>query len=373
MLNLENNLKSKKIFGKIAFYIILGVFFFIPYKNISAIMKPFILSYFITNIFLMSYECILKYLSKRRHIRILNFIVDFIISIIVVICFLYLAYVFYFFFIEKKPEKIIFFNEIFSLLFFLLIGIIFLIPHIKRSIPLRIFKFDFEKKMMLASYIVYTVILIFIKYYLNGIIIKIEKSFFINIEYIKYQLIVCTVYLNRLKNMYSLTLIGGTKEHIEKFEQIIENNKTKINYDGNKKLIEDWKRYLAEDNPELENTIKGLSNINKKFFKEEIIKLNKKVEILLNGNKFIGTKKQKRDLESIIERKINKNEAPVLEFLLYKTDIEEIIDEIDKNRKYVITILLFVLYKSDIGKKFDETDSWERRKNNYLEKKKKER
>lgn len=319
MLNLENNLKSKKICGKIMFYVILFFFFIVPYKSISDIIKPFILSYFITDIFIILFKIILEKLTNFQNC--LDTVVNRIIYIVMGIDFLYLLILFF----CKKSEKIIFSNEIFSLLFFLLIGIIFLIPHIKRIIPLRIFKFDFEKKMMLASYLVYTIILIFVKHYLNGVIIKIENILSIDIEYMEYQLIVCAVYLDKLKDMYSLTLIGGTKEDIEKFEKIIKKNECnpKLNYNDNKKLIKEWKKYLEEDNPELENTIEKLSNINKEFFREKIIKLNEKID------NFNGTKEQKKKLGSIRKRKINENEILVLEFILYKTDIEEIIGETD--------------------------------------------
>ena len=322
MFNLENNLRPKKIFRKIMFYFILFYFFFIPYKNISDIIKPFILSYFITDIFIILFTFVLEKLSKFQNY--LDIFANWIICIVMGIDILYLLYVYVLFFC-KKSEKIIFSNEIFSLLFFLLISIIFIIPHIKKIWPLRIFKFDFEKKMMLVSYIAYTIILILMKYCLNGVIIKIENIFSVEIKYIDYQLIICAVYLDRLRNMYSLTLIGGTKEHIEKFEQIVEKNKhnPKLNYDNNKELIKEYKKYLEEDNPELENTIEKLSNINKEFFAEEIIKLNEKVD------NFTGTKKQKKKLRTIRKRKINENKILVLEFVLYKTDIEEIIGETD--------------------------------------------
>lgn len=318
MCDIESNIECKKKFGKGCFYIALFAFFFIPYKNVSDILKPFILSYFITDIFIMLFKIFLKYLSEFQDY--LDTVTDYIIYIVVGIDVLYLFGVRICFFnsLIEKPEEIIF-----SFLFFLLLGIVFLVPHIKKIIPLRISKFDFEKKMMLVSYIVYTIILVIITKFFN------LKIFNTEIKYLEYQLIVCVVYLDRLKDMYSLGLICGTKEDIEKFEKIVENNKTKINYDDNKKLIADWKRYLAEDNPELENTIKELSSINNKFFIEEIIKLNKKVDNLLSENNFNITKKQKRALKTIRKRKIEKREVLVLEFLLYKTDIEEIIGETD--------------------------------------------
>ena len=317
MYDIESNIECKKKWGKYLFYIALFVFFFIPYKNVSDILKPFILSYFITDIFIILFKTFLKYLGELQDY--LNTVTNYIIYTVVGIDVLYLFGVRIFFLnsLIKKPEEIIF-----SFLFFLLLGIVFLVPHIKRK-PLRISKFDFEKKMMLVSYVVYTIILVIIPKCFN------LKIFNTEIKYLEYQLIVCVVYLDRLKDMYSLGLICGTKEDIEKFEKIVENNKTKINYDDNKKLIADWKRYLAEDNPELENTIKELSSINKKFFTEEIIKLNEKVDNLLSGNNFNITKKQKRTLKTIRKRKIEKREVLVLEFLLYKTDIEEIIGETD--------------------------------------------
>jgi len=255
MYDIESNIECKKKWGKYLFYIALFVFFFIPYKNVSDILKPFILSYFITDIFIILFKTFLKYLGELQDY--LNTVTNYIIYTVVGIDVLYLFGVRIFFLnsLIKKPEEIIF-----SFLFFLLLGIVFLVPHIKRK-PLRISKFDFEKKMMLVSYVVYTIILVIIPKCFN--------------------------------------------------------------------LKADWKRYLAEDNPELENTIKELSSINKKFFTEEIIKLNEKVDNLLSGNNFNITKKQKRTLKTIRKRKIEKREVLVLEFLLYKTDIEEIIGETD--------------------------------------------
>lgn len=331
MFNLENKVKSKKIFGKIMFYIILFSFFIVPYKSISDIIKPFILSYFITDIFIILFKIILEKLTKfQNFLDTLETVTNYIIYIVMGIDFSYLLYVLILFFC-KKSEKIIFSDEIFSLLFFLLIGIIFLIPHIKRIIPLRIFKFDFEKKMMLANYFVYTIILIFMKHCLNGVIIKIENILSINIKYIDYQLIVCTVYLDRLKDMYSLGLICGTKEDIEKFEEIVEKNKDnpKLNYKVNKELIKYWEKYLEEDDSKLENIIKILSEINQEFFQCEKRKLDEKVDRLLSKDSSILNKSQKEDLKRIIKRKIKKDEILVLEFVLYKTDIEKIIGKVD--------------------------------------------
>ena len=332
MFNLENNLKSKKNFGKIMFYSILIILIIsdIPVMKslipdimkslIPDIMKPFIsvirgvlkitrsliFSYLITDFFIVGFE---KF-GKRIRIDL---------GLKKIICF---DIVMFMVFLVLKCEKIAF-----SYAFFLFILVAFLMPYIA-GINLRKIsnlKVDPERKKMLFGYIIYTTILVIIKFSLNKLGFSINSIINIKISYIEYQIIVCTVYLDRLKNMYSLTLISGMKEHIEKFEQIVEKNKhnPKLNYDNNKKLIEEWKKYLEEDNSELENTIEKLSGINKEFFKDEKRKLDERID------RFTGNKKQKKELKSIKKRKINENEILVLEFVLYKTDIEEIIGETD--------------------------------------------
>lgn len=315
--SIEKNLKIKEHAGRIMCYVLLLTFFLFPLDEV----KTFVLSYIITDIFttyIFSYflNKIKNKLDKIMNIKILKLDLHFSIIncvfVVAIIANIFLVHVFC-----RKIELL------FSYGFFIAILFAFLIPLENNSF--KTLKLDSGKKMMLVSYIVYTTILIIIKYCLNNGIIKIEQFLSIDIKYMEYQLIVCAVYLDKLKDIYSLTLIGGTKEDIEKFEKIIKKNKhnPKLNYDDNKKLIEEWKKYLEEDNPKLENTIEKLSGINKEFFKDEKRKLDERID------RFTGNKKQKKELKSIKKRKINENEILVLEFVLYKTDIEEIIGETD--------------------------------------------
>lgn len=317
LFNIKNEIKKKGCMGRIAYYSFFIALFSFPLAE----LKTFALSYIITDIFT---TYIVGYFSKKLKIKLekninikilkldLHFRIINCLFLVVIIVNIFFGYVFY-----KKVEMF------FSYVFFITILIASLIP--LENKPFKTLKLDSEKKLMLISYFVYTTILVVIKCTFNNLGIPIKNIIHIDVSYIEYQLIVCTVYLDKVRNMYSLNLIGGTKEDIEKFEQIVEKNKhnPKLNYDNNKKLIEEWKKYLEEDNPELENTIEKLSGINKEFFKDEKRKLDERID------RFTGNKKQKEELKSIKKRKINENEILVLEFVLYKTDIEEIIGETD--------------------------------------------
>lgn len=290
-------------------YVFFIFFFIFEDKNVSDTIKTFALSYIITDIFIFIS-------SKVKNIKLPNlvFVTAIVLNIILV-------------FIFRNNQK---FDIYFSYLFFIIILIAFIVPLIK-SKPFKILNLSSDKKLMLFSYIVYTTILVIIKCIFNSLGIPIKNIIHINVNYIEYQLIVCTVYLDRLKDIYSLTLIGGTKEDIEKFEKIVEKNKDnpKLNYEINKGLIKYWEKYLGEDDSELENIIKILSETNQEFFQCEKRKLDEKVDRLLSKDNFTLNKRQKKELKHIRKRKIKKDEILVLEFVLYKTDIEEIIDETD--------------------------------------------
>ena len=326
--SIEKEIKYKKLAGKLAFYIFF-IFFFIDKnvsENVSDEIKTFALSYAVTDMFIF-------FSSKVKNIKIPNCVFVIAIGVNIMLMFFF-----------RKDQK---FDIYFSYFFFLIILIAFIIPSIKIK-PFKILKLSSDKKLMLFSYIVYTTILVIIKCIFNNLGIPIKNIIHINVNYIEYQLIVCTVYLDKLKDMYSLTLIGGTKEEIREFEKIVEKNKdnSKLNYELNKKLIKYWEKYLEEDDLKLENIIKILSETNKEFFKEKIEKLDKKID------EFNGNSEQKKELNEIKNRKVDKEKILVLEFVLYKTDIEKIIGETDDwERKELSSIeKLFLNYKGKYKK-----------------------
>ena len=204
--SIEKEIKYKKLAGKLAFYIFF-IFFFIDKnvsENVSDEIKTFALSYAVTDMFIF-------FSSKVKNIKIPNCVFVIAIGVNIMLMFFF-----------RKDQK---FDIYFSYFFFLIILIAFIIPSIKIK-PFKILKLSSDKKLMLFSYIVYTTILVIIKCIFNNLGIPIKNIIHINVNYIEYQLIVCTVYLDKLKDMYSLTLIGGTKEEIREFEKIVE--KTKI-------------------------------------------------------------------------------------------------------------------------------------------------
>ena len=312
---IEKKINLKIFLGKIVCYLLI-VSFFYQNKNISEAIMSFVLSYIITNVFIF-FSSKIKEIKKIKENKILNCVFNITIGINILLM--------RYFYLKQR------YDIFFSYSFFLIILVAFMIPYIKEK-PFRILEIDSEKKLILISYVVYTTILVAIKCTFNNLLGRpIKDIIHIDVSYIEYQLIVCTVYLDRLKDMYSLTLIGGSKEDIEKFEEIVEKNKDnpKLNYKVNKELMKYWEKYLEEDDSKLENVIKILSEINQEFFQCEKRKLDEKVDRLLSKDSSILNKSQKEDLKRIIKRKIKKDEILVLEFVLYKTDIEKIIGKVD--------------------------------------------
>lgn len=177
--------------------------------------------------------------------------------------------------------------------------------------------FTIKDKIILGGYLFYSIVVLIIK-----IILKLDND-----SYMTFQLVYFSKVFDYFKDKLTNGIVGGNLKIVDEFEKLNKKNNNQEQKLSTVTLIDIWKKALEfDDKEEVKRTVLQLSETNKKFLKEMMKELDSKINKTKKSKEI--TKKQIKELEKIVKRKVNKNEIPILEFMLYKTDAEKILRKV---------------------------------------------
>ena len=177
--------------------------------------------------------------------------------------------------------------------------------------------FTIKDKIILGGYLFYSIVVLIIK-----IILKLDND-----SYMTFQLVYFSKVFDYFKDKLTNGIVGGNLKIVDEFEKLNKKNNNQEQKLSTVTLIDIWKKALEfDDKEEVKSTVLQLSETNKKFLKEMMKELDSKINKTKKSKEI--TKKQIKELEKIVKRKVNKNEIPILEFMLYKTDAEKILRKV---------------------------------------------
>lgn len=310
--NKINYLDQKEIVGKILLYLILisvicilgGIRYEITgsdgieeinnEKELLKTVKYFVMSYVV----LESLNFIFQLIEKKLKRDCLNcfFGIIVIFGIIVTVC-------------SFCKNKTVFWS--FLILYILIPSVIWLL-----GLRIKDIKYiGIKSKIMFGNYIIYSfLILICIKFFTK----------WDDLKYLTFQLIIFCKVFDYLKDTIVSTFIGWNLKEINGLKQLIKNNTDKIKKKESEKLIEQLKEAFEFSNIEnIKEKVVELSNINLDYLCNEKLKIEKKVIEFKKNNK--NNEKLCKKLDKILSRKFK----TIIEFQIYKIDIEKIIGKVD--------------------------------------------
>lgn len=308
--NKKNYLDQKEIVGKILLYLILiSVISILGYiqhkisgfyevkkinnaKELLKTVKYFVISYVILEFLNFIFQHVEKKLKKSSFNYF--FLITMIIGIIVTVCSFFIS-------------KTVFFS------FFILY--ILILPFVISLIGLKIKDIKYigiRGKLVFGNYIIYSLLILLISMKWD------------DLKYLTFQLIVFCKIFDYLKDIIVSTLIGWNLKEINGLKQLIKNNTDKIKKKESEKLIEQLKEAFEFSNIEnIKEKVVELSNINLDYLCNEKLKVKKKVIEFKKNNK--NNEKLCKKLDKILSRKFK----TIIEFQIYKIDIEKIIGKVD--------------------------------------------
>ena len=308
--NKKNYLDQKEIVGKILLYLILiSVIYILGYiqykisgfyevkkinnaKELLKTVKYFVISYVILEFL----NFIFQHTEKKLKRSSFNyfFLVPMIIGIIVTV---------FSYFISK------------TVFFSFLILYILILPFVISLIGLKIKDIKYigiRGKLVFGNYIIYSLLILLISMKWD------------DLKYLTFQLIVFCKIFDYLKDIIVSTLIGWNLKEINGLKQLIKNNTDKIKKKESEKLIEQLKEAFEFSNIEnIKEKVVELSNINLDYLCNEKLKIEKKVIEFKKNNR--NNEKLCKKLDKILSRKFK----TIIEFQIYKIDIEKIIGKVD--------------------------------------------
>ena len=308
--NKKNYLDQKEIVGKILLYLILiSVIFILGYiqykisgfyevkkinnaKELLKTVKYFVISYVILEFL----NFIFQHTEKKLKRSSFNyfFLIPMIIGIIVTV---------FSYFISK------------TVFFSFLILYILILPFVISLIGLKIKDIKYigiRGKLVFGNYIIYSLLILLISMKWD------------DLKYLTFQLIVFCKIFDYLKDIIVSTLIGWNLKEINGLKQLIKNNTDKIKKKESEKLIEQLKEAFEFSNIEnIKEKVVELSNINLDYLCNEKLKIEKKVIEFKKNNR--NNEKLCKKLDKILSRKFK----TIIEFQIYKIDIEKIIGKVD--------------------------------------------
>ena len=308
--NKKNYLDQKEIVGKILLYLILiSVIYILGYiqykisgfyevkkinnaKELLKTVKYFVISYVILEFL----NFIFQHTEKKLKRSSFNyfFLIPMIIGIIVTV---------FSYFISK------------TVFFSFLILYILILPFVISLIGLKIKDIKYigiRGKLVFGNYIIYSLLILLISMKWD------------DLKYLTFQLIVFCKIFDYLKDIIVSTLIGWNLKEINGLKQLIKNNTDKIKKKESEKLIEQLKEAFEFSNIEnIKEKVVELSNINLDYLCNEKLKIEKKVIEFKKNNR--NNEKLCKKLDKILSRKFK----TIIEFQIYKIDIEKIIVKVD--------------------------------------------
>lgn len=308
--NKKNYLDQKEIVGKILLYLILiSVIYILGYiqykisgfyevkkinnaKELLKTVKYFVISYVILEFL----NFIFQHTEKKLKRSSFNyfFLIPMIIGIIVTV---------FSYFISK------------TVFFSFLILYILILPFVISLIGLKIKDIKYigiRGKLVFGNYIIYSLLILLISMKWD------------DLKYLTFQLIVFCKIFDYLKDIIVSTLIGWNLKEINGLKQLIKNNTDKIKKKESEKLIEQLKEAFEFSNIEnIKEKVVELSNINLDYLCNEKLKIEKKVIEFKKNNR--NNEKLCKKLDKILSRKFK----TIIEFQIYKIDIEKIIGKVD--------------------------------------------
>lgn len=206
-------------------------------------------------------------------------------------------------------------NEEFVVIFTFLGMVFYIMFQYELYNPLKYF--TIKDKIILGGYLFYSIVVLIIK-----IILKLD-----NASYMTFQLVYFSKVFDYFKDKLTNGMVGGNLKIVDEFEKLNKKNNNQEQKLSTITLIDIWEKALEfDDKEEVKSTVLQLSETNKKFLKEMMKELDSKINKTKKSKEI--TKKQIKKLEKIVKRKVNKNEIPILEFMLYKTDAEKILRKV---------------------------------------------
>ena len=206
-------------------------------------------------------------------------------------------------------------NEEFVVIFTFLGMVFYIMFQYELYNPLKYF--TIKDKIILGGYLFYSIVVLIIK-----IILKLD-----NACYMTFQLVYFSKVFDYFKDKLTNGMVGGNLKIVDEFEKLNKKNNNQEQKLSTITLIDIWEKALEfDDKEEVKSTVLQLSETNKKFLKEMMKELDSKINKTKKSKEI--TKKQIKKLEKIVKRKVNKNEIPILEFMLYKTDAEKILRKV---------------------------------------------
>ena len=308
--NKKNYLDQKEIIEKILLYLILiSVIYILGYiqykisgfyevkkinnaKELLKTVKYFVISYVILEFL----NFIFQHTEKKLKRSSFNyfFLIPMIIGIIVTV---------FSYFISK------------TVFFSFLILYILILPFVISLIGLKIKDIKYigiRGKLVFGNYIIYSLLILLISMKWD------------DLKYLTFQLIVFCKIFDYLKDIIVSTLIGWNLKEINGLKQLIKNNTDKIKKKESEKLIEQLKEAFEFSNIEnIKEKVVELSNINLDYLCNEKLKIEKKVIEFKKNNR--NNEKLCKKLDKILSRKFK----TIIEFQIYKIDIEKIIGKVD--------------------------------------------
>ena len=308
--NKKNYLDQKEIVGKILLYLILisviYILGYIQYKisgfyevkkinNAKELLKT--VEYFVISYVILEFlNFIFQHTEKKLKRSSFNyfFLIPMIIGIIVTV---------FSYFISK------------TVFFSFLILYILILPFVISLIGLKIKDIKYigiRGKLVFGNYIIYSLLILLISMKWD------------DLKYLTFQLIVFCKIFDYLKDIIVSTLIGWNLKEINGLKQLIKNNTDKIKKKESEKLIEQLKEAFEFSNIEnIKEKVVELSNINLDYLCNEKLKIEKKVIEFKKNNR--NNEKLCKKLDKILSRKFK----TIIEFQIYKIDIEKIIGKVD--------------------------------------------
>ena len=296
MFKIKKNLEIKFTFSKIIFYFMLICLGFIFYLMQQKIVGDFISSYLLLEFLNFLFNNMLEKLKKNyKRNKNKRYFVDIIYLVILLI--------------------ILLVNEEFVVIFTFLGMVFYIMFQYELYNPLKYF--TIKDKIILGGYLFYSIVVLIIK-----IILKLDNN-----SYMTFQLVYFSKVFDYFKDKLTNGIVGGNLKIVDEFEKLNKKNNNQEQKLSTITLIDIWEKALEfDDKEEVKSTVLQLSETNKKFLKEMMKELDSKIN--KNKKSKEKTKKQIKKLEKIVKRKVNKNEIPILEFMLYKTDAEKILRKV---------------------------------------------
>ena len=172
-----------------------------------------------------------------------------------------------------------------------------------------------KSKIILCGYFIYTFfICIFMK-------ILFKANY---IDYLTIQLVFFSRYFDYLKNTLQSSIMVVNLKIINEIEKLIKKNKNEKQTKNSIELIKKLREAFEFDDVEkIKEIVKKLSSITSDLLFLEKIKIKKETKKFIIKNK--NNKKMIKKVKKILKRKIQ----TIVEFQLYKLDIEKIIGKVD--------------------------------------------